>query len=163
MPLDEYGWIDKQEILTFEEIVRLATIFVQLVADGKLVTCLFSDRGHDLKALIRNGASDEEVRDVISAVWRVRTDRYSDERLEAMKSGHGYEAKAHKKIEMITLGTSPDEISRFLGFVEGINIKGGTSIRIFGLKQILPVRCRSRPALSLNPAPWTEARLDRVG
>ena len=76
----------------------------RLTADGKLVTCLFSARGHDLKALIRNGASDEEVRDVISAVWRVRTDRYSDERLEAMKSGHGYEAKAHKKIEMITLG-----------------------------------------------------------
>ena len=76
----------------------------RLTADGKLVTCLFSGRGHDLKALIRNGASDEEVRDVISAVWRVRTDRYSDERLEAMKSGHGYEAKAHKKIEMITLG-----------------------------------------------------------
>ncbi len=76
----------------------------RLTADGKLVTCLFSARGHDLKALIRNGASDEKVRNVISAVWRIRTDRYSDARLEAMKSAHGYEAKAHKKIEMITLG-----------------------------------------------------------
>ncbi len=76
----------------------------RLTADGKLVTCLFSARGHDLKALIRNGASDEKVRNVISAVWRIRTDRYSDARLEAMKSTHGYEAKAHKKIEMITLG-----------------------------------------------------------
>ncbi len=76
----------------------------RLTADGKLVTCLFSARVHDLKALIRNGASDEKVRNVISAVWRIRTDRYSDARLEAMKSAHGYEAKAHKKIEMITLG-----------------------------------------------------------
>jgi cyclic pyranopterin phosphate synthase len=76
----------------------------RLTADGKLVTCLFSARGHDLKALIRNGATDEKVRNVISAVWRMRTDRYSDARLEAMKSAHGYEAKAHKKIEMITLG-----------------------------------------------------------
>ncbi len=76
----------------------------RLTADGKLVTCLFSARGHDLKALIRNGASDEKVRNVIRAVWRIRTDRYSDARLEAMKSTHGYEAKAHKKIEMITLG-----------------------------------------------------------
>lgn len=76
----------------------------RLTADGKLVTCLFSARGHDLKALIRNGASDEKVRNVIRAVWRIRTDRYSDARLEAMKSAHGYEAKAHKKIEMITLG-----------------------------------------------------------
>src|SRR6266481_5375920 len=64
----------------------------RLTADGKLVTCLFSARGHDLKALIRNGASDEKVRNVISAVWRIRTDRYSDARLEAMKSAHGYEA-----------------------------------------------------------------------
>lgn len=76
----------------------------RLTADGKLVTCLFSARGHDLKALIRNGAGDEKVRDVISAIWRIRTDRYSDARLEAMKSAHGYEAKAHQKIEMITLG-----------------------------------------------------------
>src|ERR671919_3010745 len=30
MPLDEYQWIDKREILTFEEITRLATLFVQL-------------------------------------------------------------------------------------------------------------------------------------
>jgi cyclic pyranopterin phosphate synthase len=30
MPLDEYEWIDKREILTFEEITRLAALFVQL-------------------------------------------------------------------------------------------------------------------------------------
>lgn len=30
MPFDEYTWIDRQEVLTFEEIERLATIFVGL-------------------------------------------------------------------------------------------------------------------------------------
>ena len=33
MPFDEYEWIDKKEILTFEEITRLANLFVQLGVD----------------------------------------------------------------------------------------------------------------------------------
>ncbi|MBI2985672.1 MAG: GTP 3',8-cyclase MoaA [Deltaproteobacteria bacterium] len=76
----------------------------RLTADGKLATCLFSATGHDLKALLRNGATDEEIMEVISAIWRKRTDRYSDERLVAMNSARGYRAKDHKKIEMINLG-----------------------------------------------------------
>ena len=76
----------------------------RLTADGKLVTCLFSHVGHNLKALLRNGATDEEIREFIGCVWRSRNDRYSDERLEAMQSVQGYQAKNHKKIEMITLG-----------------------------------------------------------
>src|ERR671923_1613612 len=70
----------------------------RLTADGKLVTCLFSQVGHDVKGLLRGGASDEEIIEIISAIWRKRTDRYSDERLEAMNSGRGYRAKDHKKI-----------------------------------------------------------------
>lgn len=76
----------------------------RLTADGKLVTCLFSDHGHDLKGLMRSGASDDELIQVISEVWRSRTDRYSDERLQAMNSPEGYQPKEHRKIEMITLG-----------------------------------------------------------
>ena len=76
----------------------------RLTADGKLVTCLFSASGYDLKTLLRNGATDEEILEKVSAIWRKRTDRYSDERLEAMNSGRGYRAKDHRKIEMITLG-----------------------------------------------------------
>ena len=72
--------------------------------DGKLLTCLFSDQGHDLKSLMRSGASDEQLIEVISRIWSNRTDRYSDERLAAMKSPQGYQPKAHHKIEMITLG-----------------------------------------------------------
>ncbi len=76
----------------------------RLTADGKLVTCLFSEAGENLKALLRQGATDQEIREFISAVWRRRRDRYSEERLEAMNSARGYQAKAHKKMEMISLG-----------------------------------------------------------
>jgi GTP 3',8-cyclase len=76
----------------------------RLTADGKLVTCLFSQQGHDLKALIRSGATDESLKELIATIWRKRTDRYSEERLEAMRSAGGYQAKAHKKLEMIVLG-----------------------------------------------------------
>ena len=76
----------------------------RLTADGKLVTCLFSNQGHDLKTLMRNGVTDEQLIEVISSVWSKRTDRYSDERLSAMNSPEGYQPKSHHKIEMITLG-----------------------------------------------------------
>ncbi|HEV2351701.1 MAG TPA: GTP 3',8-cyclase MoaA [Terriglobia bacterium] len=79
-------------------------IRARLTADGKLVTCLFSNTGHDLKALLRGGASDGEISRSISAIWSKRVDRYSDERLEAMNSSRGYQAGEHKKIEMIRLG-----------------------------------------------------------
>lgn len=77
---------------------------VRLTADGKIVTCLFSSRGHDVKTLMRRGSSDGELKELISAIWRGRTDRYSEERLEALNSASGYRAIDHQKIEMITLG-----------------------------------------------------------
>ena len=76
----------------------------RLTADGKLVTCLFSNEGHDLKVLMRSNATDEQLIETISSIWSRRSDRYSDERLAAMKSPKGYDAKVHHKIEMITLG-----------------------------------------------------------
>ncbi len=75
----------------------------RLTADGKLVTCLFSQVGYDLKVLMRNGATDEEISERIGSLWKKRKDRYSDERLEALLSST-YDPKSHKKIEMITLG-----------------------------------------------------------
>lgn len=75
----------------------------RLTADGRLVTCLFSHLGHDLKALLRGGRADEEIADVIASVWRRRRDRYSDERLEELRAAR-YDPENRKKIEMITLG-----------------------------------------------------------
>jgi GTP 3',8-cyclase len=76
---------------------------VRLTADGKLVTCLFAESGFDLKSLIRSGVSDEEIRAQVAKIWTGRTDRYSDKRWQQVRSGT-YEARDHKKIEMITLG-----------------------------------------------------------
>jgi cyclic pyranopterin phosphate synthase len=51
---------------------------LRLSTEGSLYTCLFAQSGHDLKAMLRGGASDEELRDEIAAVWRKRNDRYSE-------------------------------------------------------------------------------------
>jgi len=75
----------------------------RLTADGKLVTCLFSSVGHDIKALLRSGATDEKIFAFIAGVWGNRKDRYSSERLEALRDS-SYDPTTHKKIEMITLG-----------------------------------------------------------
>ena len=77
---------------------------VRLTADGKLVTCLFSSAGFDIKSLLRSGISDQDLKDYIQNIWSLRTDRYSDLRWVALQSGAGYEPQQHKKIEMITLG-----------------------------------------------------------
>jgi cyclic pyranopterin phosphate synthase len=55
----------------------------RLSAEGKLFTCLFAVRGNDLRAVIRGGASDDDLGEAIRGVWKVRTDRYSDLRTEA--------------------------------------------------------------------------------
>ena len=75
----------------------------RITADGKFVTCLFSDVGHDLKAQLRSGATDEEIAAFIANIWSARTDRYSADRLAALNSSN-YDPKSHKKIEMISLG-----------------------------------------------------------
>src|SRR5580693_8734491 len=41
---------------------------IRLTADGKLRTCLFSKDDHDLKGLLRNGATDREIGDAIHAI-----------------------------------------------------------------------------------------------
>jgi cyclic pyranopterin phosphate synthase len=50
----------------------------RLSAEGKLYTCLFAVRGHDLRALLRDGSSDELVAESVRAIWERRADRYSD-------------------------------------------------------------------------------------
>ena len=55
----------------------------RLSAEGKLFTCLFAVRGHDLRALVRGGASDEELETALRTVWGGRADRYSDLRSAA--------------------------------------------------------------------------------
>ncbi|MEU9897302.1 hypothetical protein AB0H67_27875 [Streptomyces phaeochromogenes] len=50
----------------------------RLSADGKLHTCLFASAGTDLRALLRAGASDAELLDIVRGLWTGREDRYSE-------------------------------------------------------------------------------------
>ena len=69
---------------------------MRLSTEGALYTCLFAQSGHDLKALLRAGASDDALRDEIAAVWRAREDRYSEIRTA--------ETAALPKVEMSYIG-----------------------------------------------------------
>ncbi len=50
----------------------------RISAEGKLYTCLFAIRGTDLRAVLRSGATDDELRETVGGVWSSRTDRYSE-------------------------------------------------------------------------------------
>jgi cyclic pyranopterin phosphate synthase len=69
---------------------------MRLSTEGSLYTCLFAQSGHDLKGLVRAGASDDAIRDEIAAVWQRRADRYSEVRTAQT-------AKQHK-VEMSYIG-----------------------------------------------------------
>ena len=69
---------------------------IRLSTEGKLYTCLFATSGHDLRALLRGGASDREIRDAVSAIWSQRSDRYSEIRTA--------ETAKLQKVEMSYIG-----------------------------------------------------------
>jgi cyclic pyranopterin phosphate synthase len=69
---------------------------MRLSTEGSLFTCLFAESGHDLKALLRGGASDDEIRNEIAAVWQRRADRYSEIRTE--------QTAKQRKVEMSYIG-----------------------------------------------------------
>ena len=71
----------------------------RLSTDGKLYTCLFASHGTDFRGPIRNGASDDDLRDLITGVWRGREDKYSELRANATKLKN-----RPKKIEMYQIG-----------------------------------------------------------
>jgi cyclic pyranopterin phosphate synthase len=69
----------------------------RLSADGKLYTCLFASKGHDLRALIRDqDASAADLRSALASIWSARTDRYSE-----LRSG---DTKDLPKVEMSYIG-----------------------------------------------------------
>jgi cyclic pyranopterin phosphate synthase len=68
----------------------------RLSAEGRLYTCLFAARGHDLRAPLRLGASDEELVEQLRSIWTRRTDRYSELRTA--------ETASLPKVEMSYIG-----------------------------------------------------------
>lgn len=69
---------------------------IRLSTEGKLYTCLFAQAGHDLRDLLRGGASDAELDEAIARVWLARDDRYSEIRTE--------NTAKQRKIEMSYIG-----------------------------------------------------------
>ena len=68
----------------------------RLSAEGRLYTCLFAVRGHDLRAPLRLGASEEELAETLRGIWHGRGDRYSELRTS--------ETAALPKVEMSYIG-----------------------------------------------------------
>jgi cyclic pyranopterin phosphate synthase len=68
----------------------------RLSAEGRLYTCLFAGLGHDLRALLRGGQSDEQLDAFLRGIWQRRSDRYSELRTLATPS--------RPKVEMSHIG-----------------------------------------------------------
>ncbi|WP_349408274.1 GTP 3',8-cyclase MoaA [Pseudalkalibacillus sp. SCS-8] len=68
----------------------------RLSAEGKLFTCLFSAKGHDLRGPLRNDLTDKEMIEYIERIWTNRRDRYSEERTNHTKKS--------SKVEMSHIG-----------------------------------------------------------
>jgi cyclic pyranopterin phosphate synthase len=68
----------------------------RISAEGKLYTCLFAVDGHDIRGILRSGASDADLTDAVESIWLRRGDRYSELRSAATST--------LPKIEMFAMG-----------------------------------------------------------
>jgi cyclic pyranopterin phosphate synthase len=71
----------------------------RLSADGQLLTCLFAERGTDLRALLRAGADDDALAARINECWTAREDRYSE--LRAARAGA---SGSKRRLQMFQVG-----------------------------------------------------------
>ena len=71
----------------------------RLSTDGQIFTCLFASEGTSLRDRLREGASDAELKDLLTQVWGLRSDRYSEERTELAPLEN-----QRRKIEMYQIG-----------------------------------------------------------
>ena len=74
----------------------------RLATDGKIYTCLFATDGVDLRGPMRDGATDAELTDIITGVWNVRRDRYSEIRTELTAGENA--GNTRSKVEMYHIG-----------------------------------------------------------
>ena len=71
---------------------------IRLTAEGKLFTCLFANKSHDIKSLIRSSESDDKIKNYLVDMWSDRDDKYSETRIVDGKY------KIIKKAEMSYIG-----------------------------------------------------------
>ncbi len=50
----------------------------RLSSDGKLYNCLFASEGKDIRSWVRDGKSDEYIKNELASIWKERRDRYSE-------------------------------------------------------------------------------------
>jgi cyclic pyranopterin phosphate synthase len=97
---ERYRYLDgRGEVGIIASVTRAfcgACTRARLSADGELYTCLFGVKGHDLRKLLRNGSSDEQIAAAVKSLWGVRADRYSEIRSE--------DTIALQKVEMSKIG-----------------------------------------------------------
>lgn len=73
----------------------------RLSTEGRLYLCLFATQGHDLRTLLRNGASDADIESAIGHIWAARDDRYSELRsAQPPDSSHS----PQRRVEMSYIG-----------------------------------------------------------
>jgi GTP 3',8-cyclase len=72
----------------------------RLSTEGQVYLCLFATQGHDLRSLIRGGASDEELASAIGHIWQGRADRYSQLRGSMAPDAGGN----RRRVEMSYIG-----------------------------------------------------------
>jgi GTP 3',8-cyclase len=75
----------------------------RLSTEGKLFLCLFASQGHDLRALLRNGAADDQIAGAVGHIWQARTDRYSELRA-ALPADTSPADSGQKRVEMSYIG-----------------------------------------------------------
>ena len=72
----------------------------RLSTEGRLFLCLFASQGHDLRQLLRDGCSDEELSAAIALIWGRRDDRYS----ELRGAGQAEVGSGERRVEMHYIG-----------------------------------------------------------
>ena len=75
----------------------------RLSTEGKLFLCLFASQGHDLRALLRNGAADDQIAGAVGHIWKARTDRYSELRA-ALPADTTMTDSSQRRVEMSYIG-----------------------------------------------------------
>ena len=71
----------------------------RLSTDGQIFTCLFAEKGFDIKSLLRSNdekGADLGIRNALAAIWQHRADRYSEIRTA--------ESAKARKVEMSFIG-----------------------------------------------------------
>lgn len=73
---------------------------LRLSPEGRMFTCLFATKGTDLRGALRTGASDDDLVDLITGMWKMRKDRYSENRSSMTEELRG----TLQKVEMYHIG-----------------------------------------------------------